>query len=86
MKRKIRTEIYGPRQESATEIYGRLSVGWERKLMLLKWLLQEDRWRDLGFADINAFLGSIGLDALLNHLPAKKYNQDAPDRDRAQTS
>jgi hypothetical protein len=52
------------------EIYGSLKEGvhvagytLERAWGHLEWLLEEDRWRAVGFADINAFLDSIKLDS-----------------------
>jgi hypothetical protein len=52
--------------EGPAEVYGRLLEGWGRKLALLEWLLQEDRWHKVGpgFDDVNAFLSSLGLDTI----------------------
>jgi N6-adenosine-specific RNA methylase IME4 len=56
----------------ASEAYGALREGvhiagytFERACSKLEWLLEHDRWRDVGdgFDDVNAFLASIKLDA-----------------------
>jgi len=55
---------------SAPERYGSLKEGvhvagytLERAWGHLEWLLESDRWRSIGFDDVNAFLDSIQLDS-----------------------
>ena len=52
------------------EIYGSLKEGvhiagytLERAWGHLEWLLEEDRWRAVGFEDVNVFLDSVKLDS-----------------------
>ena len=55
----------------ASEAYGALREGvhvagytFERGMARLEWLLEGDRWRKVGFDDVNDFLAALNLDQL----------------------
>lgn len=57
-----------PRTREVNKAYGGLTAfahvagyTFERAMTILEWLLEDDRWREVGYGNVNAFLDSLQL-------------------------